>query len=270
MTAGVEFSAYAEAMGRDRWRTFKCEERLRVVNIGGTAIGTGLSAPKKYIFLVIEKLRELSCLGLARGENVVDQTANMDVFVETSATLKAHAANLIKIANDLRILNLLKEVELPAVQAGSSIMPGKVNPVICEAVIQAGLVAMADDFLVGESVSRATLQINEFMPLLSCAILESVDVLIQADHMLEKHLDGLKINTEQCRFYLEQSPMLITAFIPHIGYEQASCLLKEFFASSEKNLKDFLVKKLGKKIVDQVLSPQNLTSLGYKDERKNP
>ncbi len=130
ITLGAEFSAFAEAISRDRWRTFKCEERLRVVNLGGTAVGTGLAAPQDYIFLVIEKLREVTGLGLSRGENLPAETANADSFVEVSGILKAHAVNLLKIANDLRLMNLLGEIKLPQLQAGSSIMPGKVNPVL--------------------------------------------------------------------------------------------------------------------------------------------
>jgi aspartate ammonia-lyase len=270
MTFGAEFGAFAEAIGRDRWRTAKCEERLRVVNIGGTAIGTGLSAPKKYIFLVIEKLRQVTGLGLARAETLVDATANTDVFVETSGILKAHASSLVKIANDLRILNLLKEITLPALAAGSSVMPGKLNPVVLEAAVQAGLRVMANDFLVTEAVSRSTLQINEFLPLLSFAILESVDLLGRTDELLAKHLEGLEVDAARAKAHFEESPMLVTAFIPHIGYDRASEILKEFAASKENNLKGFLNKKLGKDLVAKVLSSENLTSLGYKDERNNP
>ena len=105
ITLGKEFSAYAEAISRDRWRIYKCEERLRVVNIGGTAVGTGLSAPRKYIFAVVDKLRDLTGIGLARAENLVENTQNLDVFAEVSGILKAHATNLIKISNDLRLIN---------------------------------------------------------------------------------------------------------------------------------------------------------------------
>jgi aspartate ammonia-lyase len=106
MTLGAEFAAFSEAFSRDRWRTFKGEERLRVVNLGGTAVGTGLTAPRDYIFLVVEKLREITGLGLSRGENLTGETANADAFVEVSGVLKAHAANLVKISGDLRLLNL--------------------------------------------------------------------------------------------------------------------------------------------------------------------
>ena len=113
MTLGQEFSAFAEAVGRDRWRTFKCEERLRLVNLGGTAIGTGATAPRAYIFRVIEVLRAQTGMGLSRNENTIDGTANADAFVEVSGILKASAANLGKIAGDLRLLHFLGEIALP-------------------------------------------------------------------------------------------------------------------------------------------------------------
>ncbi len=144
ITLGREMGAYAEAFARDRWRIYKCEERLRVVNLGGTAIGTGLGAPRQYIFRVVEHLRSITGLGLARAENLVDATQNADAFVEVSGILRALAANLLKIANDLRLLSSgpdagFGEIRLPPRQAGSSIMPGKVNPVIPEAVAQAAM-----------------------------------------------------------------------------------------------------------------------------------
>ena len=132
LTLGSQFASFAEAFARDRWRTFKCEERLRTVNLGGTAIGTGLTAPRSYIFLVTEKLREVTGLAISRAENMVEATANADCFVEVSGILNAAAVNLIKVSDDLRRLAMLGEIKLPAVQAGSSIMPGKVNPVILE------------------------------------------------------------------------------------------------------------------------------------------
>jgi len=269
ITLGAEFSAFAEAFARDRWRTYKSEERLRVVNIGGTAVGTGLTAPRSYIFLVIEKLREVTGLGLSRGENLLDATANADAFVEVSGILKAHAVNLIKISNDLRIMNLLGEVELPAVQAGSSIMPGKINPVMLEAAIQAGAKVIANDLIVTEASSKSSLQINEFMPLLAHAMLESLDILININGILAPHIELIKADQEKCREYFEKSPVIITAFLPHIGYEKAEVLLKEFSSSKKTNLREFLSEKLGKEIVEKTLSAHNLISLGYKDD-KNP
>lgn len=269
MTLGAEFSAFAEAFSRDRWRTFKCEERLRVVNIGGTSIGTGLGAPRKYIFLVIEKLREITGLGLARSENLIDQTANTDAFVEVSGILKAHSSNLIKIANDLRLLHLLGEIELAKVQVGSSAMPGKVNPVILEAVIQAGIKAAANDYIVTQAASRSAFQINEFMPLLSFAILESMDIFVNTASMLADFVAKIKANPLKCIQYCDKSSTLITAFVPQIGYDRASELIGEFTLAKRENLREFLIEKLGSEMVKKVLSPSNLMALGYRDNGKN-
>lgn len=269
ITLGAEFSAFAEAIARDRWRTFKCEERLRTVNIGGTAVGTGLAAPRSYIFLVIEKLRELTGMGLMRGENGLDATANSDAFVEVSGILKAHASNLIKISNDLRLLNLLGEIELPALQAGSSIMAGKVNPVLLEAVIQTGLKVIANDMVITECVLRSTLQINEFMPLLAHSILESLDLLANINALFSSCVLNINANKEKCSGYFDKSNTLITAFLPHIGYDKANQLLQEFNKSGKINLREFLNDKLGKDLTERVLSPYNLNSLGFKDNGKN-
>ena len=269
MTLGGEFSAFGEAMARDRWRTFKCEERLRVVNLGGTAVGTGLSAPRSYIFLAAEKLREVTGLGLSRGEYLLDATANSDPFVEVSGILKAHASSLSKIANDLRLLHLFGEIELPRLQPGSSIMPGKVNPVALEAVMQVALKVMANDFLVAEACSRSTLQINEFLPLLAHSLLESLDLLIRTDEVLTRHIDGIKSDEIRCRESFDRSPMIVTAFLPYIGYDRAGEILQGFLASGRKNVREFLQEKLGMEMVEKILSPERLISLGYREDEKN-
>ncbi len=270
ITLGAEFSAFGEALARDRWRAFKCEERLRVVNLGGTAVGTGLSAPRSYIFLVIEKLREITGLGLSRGENLLDATANTDPFVEVSGILKAHAVNLIKIANDLRLLHMLGEIELPRLQPGSSIMPGKVNPVLMEAVIQAGLKVLSNDFLITECCSRSTLQINEFLPLLAHSLMESLDILIRVDQITAGHVDGIKADETRSREIFDQSPMIITALLPSIGYVRACTLVQEFLNSGRKNVREFLREKLDPDLVERTLSPERLISLGYREDEKNP
>jgi aspartate ammonia-lyase len=267
ITLGAEFSAFAEAFSRDRWRTFKCEERLRVVNLGGTAVGTGLAAPRNYIFLVIEKLREVTGLGLSRGENVMAETAHADSFVEVSGILKAHAVNLIKIANDLRLMNLLGEISLPQLQAGSSIMPGKVNPVLAEAAIQVGMKVIANDAIVTDAAARGTLQINEFLPLLAHALLESLDLLININGLLTEYVRGIAADKEKCAEYFDASPMIITALLPMTGYEKATQLMTEFSSRGEKNMRLFLEEKLGKELIDKVLSPYQLTALGYKDKK---
>jgi aspartate ammonia-lyase len=267
MTLGQEFSAFAEAIARDRWRTFKCEERLRLVNLGGTAIGTGLTAPRTYIFRIIEVLRALTGMGLSRGENVIDATANADAFAEVSGILKASAANLGKIAGDLRLLHFLGEIALPPLQAGSSIMPGKINPVMTEAVMQSAMAARANDVLVTECAAHGSLQINEFMPLLAWALLDTVAVLESAARALTGHVSGITADAVRCAAYLAGSPTLLTAFLPKIGYERAEVLVKDFTAAKAQTpaltLRAFLTEKLGAAMVDEVLSAPNLIKLGH-------
>jgi aspartate ammonia-lyase len=267
ITLGAEFSAFAEAFSRDRWRTFKCEERLRVVNLGGTAVGTGLAAPRDYIFLVIEKLRDVTGLGLSRGENIMGETANADAFVEVSGILKAHAVNMIKISNDLRLMNFLGEIRLAQLQAGSSIMPGKVNPVLAEAAIQVGMKVIANDAIITDAAARGTLQINEFLPLLAHALLESLDLLININGLLTEHVRSIGANKEKCEEYFDASSMIITALLPVIGYEKATRFITEFSSHGENNMRRFLEEKLGKELIDKVLSPYQLTALGYKDKK---
>jgi len=267
MTLGQEFSAYAEAIARDRWRTFKCEERLRLVNLGGTAIGTGLTAPRAYIFRIIEVLRGLTGMGLSRNENVIDATANTDAFVEVSGILKASATNLGKIAGDLRLLHFLGEIALPPLQAGSSIMPGKINPVMAEAVMQASIAARANDAVVTECAAHGSLQINEFMPLLAWALLDSIAILEATAIALTAHIGGITADAARCAAYLAESPTLLTAFLPKIGYERAEALVKEFSGARAQNstltLRAFLSDKLGAAVVDEVLSAPNLIKLGH-------
>jgi len=270
MTLGQEFGAFSEAIARDRWRVFKCEERLRVVNIGGTAIGTGLTASRDYIFLVIETLRRITGLGLSRGENVVDQTANNDCFAEVSGILKAHASNLIKISGDLRLLNLLGEIGLPQLQAGSSIMPGKSNPVVPEAAIQAGMKVIADDLIITQACSRGSLQINEFMPVIAQALLESLDILINVNRVFASHAAGVTADKTRCRWYFDRSPAIIAVLLPHIGYNKAERLLAEFKDSGEEDLRVFLSGRLGRELTGKVFDPHNLISLGYQSREKNP
>ena len=145
-------------------------------------------------------------LGLSRGENLVDQTANADTFVEVSAILKAHAASLVKICGDLRILALLGEIRLPGLQAGSSIMPGKVNPVLLEAAIQAGMKVMANDALIADACSRGSLQINEFLPLVSFSLHESLELLTRIDRALAPHVKGITADEKRCRCVLREEP----------------------------------------------------------------
>lgn len=262
ITLGAEFSAFAEMIARDRWRIYKCEERLRKVNLGGTAVGTGLTAPREYIFLVIEKLRELTAFGLMRGENAVDQTANSDVFLEVAGILKTHASNVMKMSNDLRLLSFFGEIVLQRVQAGSSIMPGKSNPVILECAIQGALKSASELELVFQTVSRSSFQINEFLPLLSSSLLKAIQTLKNINVMLVVHFEKIKADKKTCQRYVDNNPLIITAFLPSLGYKKVEALLEEFLSSAQENMRSFLGKKLGEDLTERTLSPENFMRMG--------
>lgn len=240
-TLGKEFSAYAEAVSRDRWRIYKCEERLRVVNIGGTAIGTGLGATKKYIFGVIDNLRDLTDIGLARAENLVENTQNADVFSEVSGILKAHATNLIKISNDLRLLSSYGEIYLPPVQAGSTIMPGKVNPVIPEMVAQVGLKILGNDSIIGHASALGQLELNQNMPLIAFSLLESLNLLINTNEIFAKKcIGGIKANEDKMNEDLHSSTAILTALLPKLGYEKLS-EISENLVNTKISVREYVI-----------------------------
>lgn len=269
ITLGREFSAYAEAISRDRWRIYKCEERLRVVNIGGTAIGTGLSAPRKFIFGVIEKLRKLTGIGLARAENLVENTQNLDVFSEVSGILKAHATNLIKISNDLRLLSSgphagLGEITLPAVQVGSSIMPGKVNPVIPELAAQVGIRVIGNDVIINQCVAGGQLELNQNIPMLAFTFLESLELLINTNKTFKEHcIDGIKANEENIKKQVENSHATLTALLPELGYNKISEISQEL-EDSTLSVKEFLITNdyISEERFNELTSPEAVLALG--------
>jgi aspartate ammonia-lyase len=232
-TLGREMGAYAEALSRDRWRIYKCEERLRVVNLGGTAIGTGLAAPRAYVFRVVEALRDVTGIAFARAENLVEATQNADVFVEVSGMLKACAASLVKICGDLRLLSSgpeggLGEIRLPERQAGSSIMPGKVNPVVPEAVTQAALLVTSHDAAITMACAAGSLELNPFLPLVSACLLESLELLARGCDLLRRHcVEGITADEERCRETALGGTAAATALVGSLGYERASAVARE-------------------------------------------
>ncbi|MFB3893823.1 MAG: aspartate ammonia-lyase [Phycisphaerae bacterium] len=268
-TLGREMSAYAEAFGRDRWRIYKCEERLRVVNLGGTAVGTGLGAPRQFIFRAVEHLRDITGLGLARAENLVEATQNNDVFVEVSGILKALAASLLKVAGDLRLLSSgpdggLGEIRLPDRQAGSSIMPGKVNPVIPEAVSQAAMIVMANDQAIAQAVAMGSLELNAFMPLVADCLLGSLDLLTNACSIFRRLcVEGIEADVARCRRHVHASTAVITALVEKIGYERATEIAREAHASG-KTVRETAIARgvVTAAEFDELTSPENVMRLG--------
>jgi aspartate ammonia-lyase len=268
-TLGREMGAYAEAFSRDRWRIYKCEERLRVVNLGGTAIGTGLGAPRQYIFRVVEQLREITGLGLARAENLVEATQNNDVFVEVSGILKACASNLLKTASDLRLMASgpdagLGEIRLPARQAGSSIMPGKVNPVIPEAVSQAAIAVMAHDQAITQACSLGNLELNAFLPLVADALLTSLGLLANACSMFRRLcVEGIEADEARCREQVELSTTIATVLVEPLGYETAQELARAA-QSERKPIRQLVLERklLTAEEFDALMGPEAVMRLG--------
>lgn len=227
ITLGAEFGAFAQGIARDRWRLYKMEERLRQVNLGGTAVGTSAHADKKYRYLILENLRLLTDIGLAAAEYPMDITQNQDVFVEVSGLLKALAVNLMKIASDLRLMASgpsggLHEITLPALQRGSTIMPGKVNPVIPEMVTQIGIRVIANDNAITLAASNGNFELNAFLPLIADSLLESLDLLTEGVTLLRtKCIDGICANEQQCKKMLEDSSVNIYHEAVDKGYDNA-------------------------------------------------
>jgi len=266
MTLGQEFSAWAEAISRDRWRLYKVEERLRKVNLGGTAIGTGINAPRKYSYTVIERLRSLSGLGLARDENSIDGTQNADVFVEVSGMLKACAATIVKISGDIRLLSSTPfgEIQLPKCQAGSSIMPGKVNPVIPEMVTQVAYQVMANDLAITLAVQSGQLELNAFYPLIAANLLPALESMAKALCLFaEKCVLGIEAVSEKCVEHVRKSTALATVLAPLIGYEKASILARTAVESGRPVI-DLLIeeKVFSEEEIADLLQGQQLTRAG--------
>lgn len=269
MMAGQGFGAYAKAVARDRWRLYKVEERLREVNIGGTAIGTGMNAPLKYIYTVTDMLQDLTGLGIARSEFPMDPTQNMDVFVEVSGLLKAAAVNLLKISSDLRLLASgpsggLGELKLPPMQAGSSIMPGKVNPVMAEMAGQAAMRVIANDTAITLAAMSGQLELNAFTPLIAESLLESLELMTRAVALFEqKCIRGLAVNRERCEENVLRSAALATALVDHLGYEEAANIAKRA-QQEQSTIREALAKYGGltKEQAERILNPYQITKPG--------
>lgn len=268
-TLGREMGAYAEAFGRDRWRIYKCEERLRVVNLGGTAIGTGLGAPRDFIFRVTDALRANTGIGFARAENLVEATQNADVFVEVSGIMKACAATLLKVCGDLRLMSSgpetgLAEIALPARQSGSSIMPGKVNPVIPEAASQASMLVFGYDAALTFACASGSLELNPFLPLVAATLLDGADLLARSCDMLRRLcVAGIEANEEQCRSRVRNSTAAATALLPVLGYEGV-CGVVERARRERRSVREIVLDEniLTAERFEELISPEAVCRLG--------
>jgi len=252
ITLGSEFGAYAQAIARDRWRIYKVEERLRQVNIGGTAVGTSNNAERKYRFGVIEELRSITDIGLAVAEYPMDITQNNDVFVEVSGLLKALAVNLIKISNDLRLMNSgphggFGEIKLAAMQMGSTIMPGKINPVIPEMVMQTGMKVIANDQAITMAAAHGEFELNAFLPLIADSLLESLSLLQNSVTLFRtKCVDLIEPDRVRCEELLNRSYAFATGYTAKLGYDKVSQVIAEHKGDGD------LIREALKKLAQEV------------------
>lgn len=278
---GQEFGAYRRVIQRDLERIVKASEHLYEINMGATAVGTGLNAMPKYIALVVNYLAELTNLPLKNAENLVDATQNTDAYTELSSALKILAINLSKIASDLRLMSSgpktgINEINLPPRQAGSSIMPGKVNPVMCEVINQIAFQVIGNDLTISLASEAGQLELNVMEPVLVFNLLQSLSILNNGIRVFTEYaILGLTANVDRCRDLVEQSVGIITAINPHVGYEVASRLAKEALETG-RSIREICLEKgvLTEEELHIILDVKEMTNPGiagsklFDDERK--
>jgi len=239
MTLGQEFSGYADVVRQGLRRITGAEEALRALPIGATALGTGLNAHPEYGDRMITELRALTGLDVRRASNLFEAMQNRDACLEASSALKTIAVGLMKMSNDLRLLASgphtgLAEIDLPAIQPGSSIMPGKVNPVVPEAVNMVAAKVIGNDATLTVAGLNGSLDLNVMMPIIAYALLESIEITASACTTLaEKCVRGIRADVARCRSYAEHSIALVTAVAPVIGYDAAAAAAKQALAEGK-------------------------------------
>jgi len=266
MTLGQEFGAFAVTTGEDVARLEETARLLLEVNLGGTAIGTGINADPRYPELAVSELKSISGLELVLAENLVEATPDTGAFVMFSGVLKRAALKLSKMCNDLRLLSSgprcgLNEINLPAMQPGSSIMPGKVNPVIPEVVNQVAFRVIGNDLTITLAAEAGQLQLNVMEPVITLALFESLDMLTAAVRTLtERCIIGVTANAERCRSLVEGSIGIVTAVVPAIGYERAGEVAKEALASG-RPVREIILERglLAPAELDRLLAPESMT-----------
>ena len=263
---GQEFGAYAAAVRRAAKRLSAAAGELLVLNIGGTAVGTGLNAPPGYREHVVQRLAEWTGYALRSADDLVDATQNVDPLVAVSAALRTAAVSLSKIASDLRLLASgpyagLAEIKLPAVQPGSSIMPGKVNPVMAELINQVAFQVQGSDLVVSLAAQHGQLELNVMVPVLMHNLIQSAQMLANAvTAFTDRCVRGIEANRENIQRLLDRSICTVTALNPYIGYDAAARIAKKSLATGRPVREIVLAEGLlPEDVVDAVLSPENLT-----------
>jgi aspartate ammonia-lyase len=266
MTLGQEFSTYAVMLGEDQQRLREAALLIQEINLGATAIGTGINAPPDYAPLACKHLSEITSFQFITADNLVEATQDAGSFVQLSGVLKRVAVKLSKVCNDLRLLSSgpragLGEINLPPVQAGSSIMPGKVNPVIPEVVNQIAFEVIGNDVTVTFAAEAGQLQLNAFEPIIAHNLFNSLIYLRQGCLTLaERCVRGITANRERLHDIVANSIGIVTALNPYIGYENATAVAKEAYASGRSVAEIVLAKGLlTKEQLDDILRPEVLT-----------
>lgn len=268
VTLGQEFGGYAEMIKKGIERLRRVMINLLELPIGGTATGTGLNAHPKFAELVVRTLGEQTGLQFRIATNRFEAMGSKDACVELSGVLRVIAGSLLKICNDLRLLSSgpntgLAEIELPAVQPGSSIMPGKVNPVILESTMLACCLVLGNDEAIFQASRLGELELNMGMPLIAYALIQSIEVLGNASRNLaEKCVSGIVADIERCRIYAESSPALVTVVAPLIGYDRAAAIAKRLL-KERRSLKELLIEEgVPREVVERALNLLELTKGG--------
>lgn len=264
---GQEFSGYARAVARARNRIVYAAEALRELGIGGSAVGTGINTHPLYQKKVIAALKQISGLQLNASSNLFERMQSMADFVALSGSLRELALELIRISNDLRLLSSgprtgLAEINLPPVQPGSSIMPGKVNPVMAEVTAMVGFQVIGNDVAITLAAQAGQLELNVMTPVISFNILQSLELLANVIEVFsEKCIKGIAANPRQCRKYAEESTGLATILNPHIGYEAAAKVAQEALMTG-KSIREIVIEKgiLSLKQVEKIMDPLNMTN----------
>ena len=266
---GQEFKAYSVAIMRDIHRMDKAMDEMRTLNMGGTAIGTGINADEMYMRRIVPNLTEISGMDFIQAFDLIDSTQNLDSFVAVSGAVKACAVTLSKISNDLRLMSSgpragFGEINLPAKQNGSSIMPGKVNPVIPEVVNQVAFNIIGNDVTITMAAEAGQLELNAFEPIIFYCMFQSIDTLGYAvQTLVDNCIVGITANEERCRYLVENSVGIITAISPHLGYQKAADIAKKAIKTGESVRSLILKEKLmNEDELNRILDPIHMTEPG--------